>query len=93
MDVDETVTTITLSQLNGSVQLGSDIYVVAQITAFDTSVGDPASGQLRITDVQGDRLVITARGTLVDRDFFLVTNNSATPDASIIGTPWATFKQ
>jgi hypothetical protein len=38
-------------------------------------------------------LVITARGTLVDRDFFLVTNNSATPDASIIGTPWATFKQ
>lgn len=92
-DVDETVTTITLSQLNGSVQLGSDIYVVAQITAFDTSVGDPASGQLRITDVQGDRLVITARGTLVDRDFFLVTNNSATPDASIIGTPWATFKQ
>lgn len=92
-DVDETVTTTTLSRVDGSVQLGSDIYVIAQITAFDTSAGDPASGQLRITDVQGDRLVITARGTLVDRDFFLVTNSTATPDASIVGTPWSTFKQ
>lgn len=92
-DVDETVTTITLSRINGSVQLGSDIYVIAQITAFDTTAGDPASGQLRLTDVQGDRLVITARGALVDREFFLVTNNTATPDTSIIGTPWTTFKQ
>ncbi len=92
-DVDETVTTTTLSRVDGSVQLGSDIYVIAQITAFDTSSGDPASGQLRLTDVQGDRLVITARGTLVDRDFFLVTNSTATPDASIVGTPWSTFKQ
>ena len=92
-DVDETVAATTLSRVNGSLQLGSDIYVIAQITAFDTTVGDPAAGQLRITDVQGDRLVITARGTLVDRDFFLVTNNTATPDVSIVGTPWATFKQ
>ena len=40
-------------------QLGSDIYVIAQIAAFDTTAGDPASGQLRMTDVQGDRLLIT----------------------------------
>lgn len=92
-DVDETVGTTTLSRIDGSVQLGSDIYVIAQISAFDTTAGDPASGQLRITDVQGDRLLITARGSVVDREFFLVTNNSATPDASLIGTPWSTFKQ
>lgn len=92
-DVDETVTTTTFSRLDGSVQLGSDIYVITQIAAFDTTTGDPASGQLRITDVQGDRLVITARGTVVDREFFLVTNNTTTPDTAILGTPWTTFKQ
>lgn len=92
-DVDESVGTTTLSRINGSVQLGSDIYAIAQISAFDTTVGDPASGQLRLTDAQGDRLLITARGSVVDREFFLVTNNSATPDASLIGTPWSTFKQ
>ena len=92
-DVDATVAATTLSRINGSVQLGSDIYVIAQIAAFDTTAGDPSSGQLRFTDVQGDRLLITAQGTVVDRDFFLVGNNTATPDISIIGTPWATFKQ
>lgn len=92
-DVDETAGTTTLSRIDGSVQLGSDVYVIAQISAFDTTAGDPASGQLRITDVQGDRLLLTARGSLVDREFFLVTNSSATPDASLIGTPWSTFKQ
>jgi hypothetical protein len=92
-DVDQTVTSTTLSRLDGGVQLGSDIYGVAQIAAFDTTTGDPASGQLRITDVQGDRLLITARGTVVDREFFLVGNNTATPDAAIIGTPWTNFKQ
>lgn len=92
-DVDATVAATTLSRVNGSVQLGSDIYVIAQIAAFDTTAGDPSSGQLRFTDVQGDRLLITARGSVVDRDFFLVGNTTATPDISIIGTPWATFKQ
>jgi hypothetical protein len=92
-DVDQTAGTTTVGRLNGSVQLGSDIYVITQISAFDTTTGDPASGQLRVTDVQGDRLVITARGTVVDREFFVVTNNTATPDTAILGTPWASFKQ
>jgi hypothetical protein len=92
-DVDETVTTTTLSRVDGSIQLGSDVYVIAQISAFDTTAGDPASGQLRVTDVQGDRLVMTARGAVVDREFFLVNNNTATPDIAILGTPWTTFKQ
>lgn len=92
-DVDETVTTTTLSRVDGSLQLGSDVYVIAQIDAFNTTAGDPASGRLRITDAQGDRLLITARGSVVDREFFLAGNNSATPDAALIGTPWTDFKQ
>ena len=93
-DVDQTTTaTTSTSQLNGTVQLGGEVYVMAQLSAFDTTAGDPASGQLRITDAQGDRLLLTARGTLVDRDFFYVTNGTATPDASIVGTPWSAFRQ
>ncbi|WP_298832452.1 hypothetical protein [uncultured Piscinibacter sp.] len=92
-DVDETIATTTLLRLNGSLQLGSDVYAIAQVEPFDTATGDPSTGQLRLTDVQGDELLITARGTLVDRDFFLVTNTTTTPDASIIGTPWSDFRQ
>lgn len=93
-DVDETVTaTRTTSRINGNLRLGSQVYAVTQVEAFDTTNGDPSSGQLRITDAQGDRLLITARGTLVDREFFLAGNTGSTPDASIIGTPWSAFRQ
>ncbi|MFT3956974.1 MAG: hypothetical protein QM722_22115 [Piscinibacter sp.] len=93
-DVDETVTTTrSTSRINGNLRLGSQVYAVTQVEAFDTSNGDPSAGQLRITDAQGDRLLITARGTLVDREFFLAGNSSATPDAAIIGTPWSAFRQ
>lgn len=93
-DVDETVTaTSSTSRINGNLRLGGQTYAVVQVVPFDTSNGDPSAGQLRITDAQGDRLLITARGTLVDREFFLVGNGSATPDAQIIGTPWSAFRQ
>lgn len=93
-DVDETVTsTRATSRINGNLRLGSQVYAVTQVVAFDTTNGDPSSGQLRITDAQGDRLLITARGTLVDREFFLAGNTSSTPDAAIIGTPWSAFRQ
>jgi len=93
-DVDETSTlTTSISRLNGSVQLGSQLYALTQLVAFDTTVGDPASGQLLISDGQGDRLLVTARGTVVDRDFFFATNNTATPDAFIVSTPWSAFRQ
>ena len=51
------------------------------------------SGRLGPKIAQGDRLLLTARGTVVDRDFFFATNNTATPDASIVGTPWSAFRQ
>lgn len=93
-DADETIVGSTASaRIDGNLRLGSQTYAVAQLAAFDTSNGDPASGQLRITDAQGDRLLITARGTLVDRELFLAGNTSSTPDAAIIGTPWSAFKQ
>lgn len=93
-DVDETSTlTTSTSQVDGSVQLGSQLYALTQLAAFDTTAGDPASGQLLIRDGQGDRLLVTARGTVVDRDFFFATNTTATPDASIVGTPWSAFRQ
>lgn len=93
-DVDETVTTTrSTSRINGNLRLGSQTYAVVQVEPFDTTNGDPSSGQLRITDAQGDRLLITARGTLVDREFFLAGNASSTPDAAIIGTPWSAFRQ
>ena len=93
-DVDETSTaTTSISRIDGGVQLGNEIYALTQLVAFDTNAGDPASGQLLITDGQGDRLLLTARGTVVDRDFFFATNNTATPDASIVGTPWSAFRQ
>lgn len=93
-DVDETVTASgSTSRINGNLRLGSQTYAVAQLVAFDTGNGDPSAGQLRITDAQGDRLLITARGTLVDREFFLAGNNTTTPDAEIIGTPWSAFRQ
>lgn len=93
-DVDETVTSTTsTSRLDGNLQLGAQVYAVTQLSAFDTSNGDPASGRLRINDAQGDRLLITARGTLVDREFFLAGNTGSTPDAAIIGTPWDAFRQ
>lgn len=92
-DVDRLIGNTTLARINGSVQLGSDVYALAQLSPFDITAGDPSSGQLRVTDAQGDRLLITARGAVVDRDFFLVTNTGATPDFSIVGTPWSSFRQ
>lgn len=93
-DVDRTEGgTTTLARINGSVQLGNDVYVLTQIAPFDTTFGDPSTGQLRVTDAQGDRLLITARGKLVDLDFFLAGNPGATPDLSIVGTPWASYRQ
>lgn len=93
-DVDQTITSTTsTSRVDGNLQLGAQVYAVTQVSAFDTSAGDPSSGRLRITDAQGDRLLITARGTLVDREFFLAGNTSSTPDAALIGTPWSAFRQ
>lgn len=93
-DVDGTSTgTTSTSRVNGNLQLGAQVYAVTQVSAFDTSNGDPSSGRLRITDAQGDRLLITARGTLVDREFFLAGNTTGTPDAALIGTPWSAFRQ
>lgn len=93
-DVDGTSTSTTsTSRVDGNLQLGAQVYAVSQVSAFDTSNGDPSSGRLRITDAQGDRLLITARGTLVDREFFLAGNTTSTPDAALIGTPWSAFRQ
>ncbi|WP_341893106.1 hypothetical protein [Variovorax sp. YR752] len=93
-DVDGTTTaTTSTSRINGNLQLGAQVYAVTQVAAFDTSAGDPSSGQLRITDSEGDRLLLTADGTLVDREFFLAGNTSSTPDAALIGTPWSAFRQ
>jgi hypothetical protein len=93
-DVDGTSTSTTsTSRVDGNLQLGAQVYAVTQVSAFDTSNGDPSSGRLRITDAQGDRLLITARGTLVDREFFLAGNSTTTPDAALIGTPWSAFRQ
>ncbi len=85
--------TTSTSRVDGNLQLGAQVYAVTQVSAFDTSNGDPSSGRLRITDAQGDRLLITARGTLVDREFFLAGNTGSTADAAIIGTPWSAFRQ
>lgn len=93
-DVDRTQgDTTAAASINGSLQLGSDIYALTQITPFDITTGDPGSGQLRMIDAQGDRLLITARASVVDLDLFLAGNGTATPDSSIVGTPWASFRQ
>lgn len=93
-DVDRTESgTTVLASINGSLQLGSDTYVLTQITPFDITTSDPGSGQLRMIDAQGDRLLMTARASVVDVDLFLASNSTSTPDSSIVGTPWASFRQ
>ena len=91
-DVDETATATTATdRINGAVLIGGQTYVLVQSVAFDSAAAEPTTGRLRIVDVQGDRVDVVARGTLVDREFYVSTNAGTTPDASIIGTPWSTF--
>ena len=91
-DVDETATATTATdRINGAVLIGGQTYVLVQSVAFDSAAAEPTAGRLRIVDVQGDRVDVVARGTLVDREFYVATNAGTTPDASVIGTPWSTF--
>lgn len=81
---------IVSTAVNGAVTLSGQAYKLVQATPFTSTVtGRPETGTLGVSDAAGDRLDLTARGSVVDFDF--TPFGSAAPTAFQHGLPWSSF--
>lgn len=90
-DVDSRLAgTALTTNLNGALTLSGQAYKLTQMLPFTSGIAArPESGTLRVADAAGDHVDITARGSVVDLDFYPA--GSSVPTAVQHGIPWASF--
>ncbi|MCM5682073.1 hypothetical protein M8A51_21300 [Schlegelella sp. S2-27] len=76
--------------LGGFIEVDGEAYRLTQVEPFTLSgTGYPSSGTLRITDAQGDRVEIVAGAEGFTYNYYVASNTTGTPTATVQGRLYA----